>query len=130
MSLPLPLNDREYQKFIDIAPGETAVRVSGANFSGTVSISGLSIAGKISTVTINSITWTALPLASLTARNGISVHNQTNTQMKINYDNTEPGYVGPIINSGGERYYDIRDTIILYGKCQAGTIDVVIEELS
>jgi hypothetical protein len=48
MSLPPSLNDREYQKFVDINPGETAIRISGANFSGTFTISGLSVAGRIS----------------------------------------------------------------------------------
>lgn len=32
MTLPTALNDREYQKFVDIAPGETAVRVSITGF--------------------------------------------------------------------------------------------------
>lgn len=27
MTLPNAINDREYQKFVDVAPGETAVRV-------------------------------------------------------------------------------------------------------
>lgn len=28
MALPIALNDREHQKFIDVSPGKTAVRVS------------------------------------------------------------------------------------------------------
>lgn len=33
MTLPAALNDREHQKFIDVAPGETAVRVSLQGFT-------------------------------------------------------------------------------------------------
>lgn len=42
MTLPAALNDREQQKFIDVAPGETAVRVAvisgGGSGSGDVNI--------------------------------------------------------------------------------------------
>lgn len=31
MTLPNAINDREYQKFVDVGPGETAVRVSLAS---------------------------------------------------------------------------------------------------
>lgn len=31
MTLPNAINDREYQKFFDVAPGETAIRVSVAS---------------------------------------------------------------------------------------------------
>lgn len=130
MTLPTALQDREYQKFIDIAPNETAVRVSGTNFSGSFSLSGLSVAGRISVVTINSTTWTALPTTPLANRNAILIQNQTSVQAKLNYDPSAIGYVGIWINANGEAYRDIKDNIIIYAKCASGTIDLVIEELS
>jgi hypothetical protein len=130
MSLPQSLNDREYQKFVDFAVGETAVRVTGSNFSGTFSQSGLSIAGKITVVTLNDTTWVALPPTPLTDRNGLSIQNQSGKEIKLQYDNTTVGYVGPIVNPSSERFYDIKDTILIYGKCSSGTCDIIIEELS
>lgn len=100
------------------------------NFTGTVSTSGLSIAGRISIVPINSVTWTALPAAPLANRNAILVQNQTGVQAKLNYDPSVVGFVGIWINANGEAYREIRDNIVLYAKCASGTIDLVVEELS
>ena len=128
MSLALPLTDREYQKFEAGPDGETRVRVITIG-DVTTTPSGLNIAGRMTIVTLNDSTWTALPATQLTERNGMSVQNQSAKQIKLHYDNTTVGYVGTIVNPDGERFYDIR-TIALYGKCQSGTCDILIEELS
>lgn len=132
MSLPTALQDREYQKFSDISPGITAVRVTGENFSGDFITSGLRVAGKITVVTLNSSTWTALPATPLTGRNALAIQNEdTSVKVKVNYDNSASGFVGmTIFPNGGERQYNIADDIILYAKCEAGSIDVTVEELS
>jgi hypothetical protein len=70
------------------------------------------------------------PPVPLVNRNAILIQNQTGTQAKLNYDPSEPGYVGIWINANGEAYRDIRDSVIVYAKCATGTIDLVVEELS
>lgn len=40
------------------------------------------------------------------------------------------GYVGAILTSGAERFYDITDTIELYGKASAGTPTIIVEEIA
>ena len=123
-----PIEDREYNKFTCNSDGLTAVRgVVEGNFS----FSGLRNAGRISVVALNDTTWTALPLVPLTARNAICIQNESGIIIKTNYDNAEPGFVGMSIGgSGGERQYDITDTIIIYAKAQSGTPSITLEELS
>lgn len=129
MALPTALNDREYRKFEEVG-GEPAVRVTGQNFSGTFSPTGLNIAGRMTLVTLNDSTWTALPATPLANRNAISIQNQDTVEIKYNYDNTEPGYVGAKIAPDGERFLEIKDTIIVYAKTQTGTATILVEELS
>jgi len=95
-----------------------------------VGISGLSKEGKITVVTINDTTWTALPVTPLDDRNALSIQNPTEENMKINYADDIVGYVGIEIKAGFERYYDIKDSIGIYGKSESGDIDVIIEELA
>jgi hypothetical protein len=130
MALPTALNDREYQKFIDISPGETAVRVSGQNFSGSFSVSGLKNGGRVTEVTINSSSWTALPPTALSNRNAMSIQNYSGVDVKLNYDNATVGYVGAILQDGNERFYDISDAIVIYAKASSGTPTLIVEELS
>lgn len=127
MSLPDNINDREQQKFGCNSDNLVYVRTSG---EGTFRPAGLQNGGKITIQTVNSTTWTALPAAALTDRNAISIQNQSTTEIKINYDNTVVGYVGLIIPAGGERFYDITDSIFIYAKSALGTIDLAIEEIS
>lgn len=92
---------------------------------------GLSIGGKVTEVALNSSTWTALPSAPLTNRNSIAIQNRTLYQIKINYDNNVSGYVGMVIDSGEDRFYDITEDIIIYAKSESGsTPTVFVEELS
>jgi hypothetical protein len=73
MALDPNINTREFDKFEDVS-GLTHVRVTGTT-SGTFTPSGLKVAGRISEVALNAVTWTALPATALTARNAIRVQN-------------------------------------------------------
>lgn len=131
MALPNQIVDREYQKFVDVAPGETAVRVSGENFSGNFSVSGLKTGGLHTVVTLNSTTWTALPATPLADRNAISIQNESATAVKLNFNGAAAGFIGTtIFPNGGERQYDIKDDILVYGKCQSGSVQVTVEEIA
>lgn len=132
MALPDALQDREYQKFdaTGLPSGQTAVRVTGANFSGSVTVKGLSIEGRHSVVSINSTTWTEIPPSALTARNTIAIQNNTGQDIKINFDDSVAGFVGILIRDGSERAYDIQGTIPIYAKCTTGTASLDIEELA
>lgn len=105
-----------------------------ASFSGSVTGTftpqGLNIAGKMTAVTLNTTTWTALPATPLVNRNAIRIQNQSATEIKTQYDNTTVGYVGIIIAANGSDAYDIKDNIIVYAKSSSGTPTVMVEELS
>ena len=98
--------------------------------TGTFTPTGLTTGGLGTLVTLNSSTWTALPATALTDRNAISIQNQSGIEIKINYGSGIVGYVGAIIQAGGERAYDVTDSIILYGKSASGTPTIYIEELA
>ncbi len=98
--------------------------------SGSVSTTGLTRKGFFTEVALNSVTWTALPLSPLLKRNAISIQNQSNTEIKVNYDAAIIGYIGTIIRSNGERHYNITDKIIIYAKSKNGTPTIGVEELS
>ena len=129
MALPTVLNDREFRKFEEVG-GEPAVRVTGQNFSGSFSGSGLKNAGRVTEVTLNDLTWTALPATPLTDRNALAIQNFSGQLVKVNYDNSVSGFVGAHIPDGQERFYDITEDIIQYAKCASGSATVVVEELS
>lgn len=100
------------------------------NVSGSFAFSGLNIAGRITQVSLNASTWTALPATALANRNAMSIQNISGTEIKIQYDNAVVGYVGVTIKSGDERFYDITENVIIYAKSASGTPVVQVEELS
>jgi hypothetical protein len=104
--------------------------LSVGDINGAIKTEGLSIAGLITEVQLNSATWTALPATPLALRNAICIQNESGIQIKIGYDNTEPGYIGITINDGGERFYNITPDIIIYAKSEKQTPTVTVEELS
>lgn len=91
---------------------------------------GLSREGKVTEVTLNSTTWTALPGVALFDRNAMSIQNYSGIEIKLNYNPIVSGYVGVIMKDSSERYYDIKDNIVIYAKSQSGNPVIVIEELS
>lgn len=115
MTLPSDINTREMQKFEDIAPGQTAVRVTGTNFSGTFTPSGLTIGGdNVDAFPVPDSAWVSVtvPIANI---NQINVQNESNIDVKVRFSDI-PGYAGITIAAGSERQYAIKDTIVLYFK--------------
>jgi len=126
MTLPTALQDREFQKFEDVGPGMTRVRTSAV---GTFSPTGLNVGGKITQVTLNDSSWTPLPATALSNRNAISIQNLSGYEMKINYQEAfdgSYGYVGMVLPNGNERYYDIKDSILIYGRLATGSVSGVV----
>lgn len=122
------LNTLEKQKFVECPAGEVAVRVKQCDDL-VFRPSGLTIEGRITIVTINDSSWTALPATPLENRNAISIQNQTDTEIKINFRD-DVSYTGVIIAGGGERFYDITDDIIVYARSSSGDADIAIEEVA
>lgn len=127
MVLRKTIEDREHDKFTTWDSGETAVRTVS---TGEFVFSGLSIAGRITEVTLSSTAWTPLPATPLADRNSIAIQNVGGVEIKLNYDNTESGYVGVKVPADAERQYDITESIIIYAKAQSGTPTITVEELS
>lgn len=105
------------------------VAIAGA-LAGSFSPSGLNVGGLHTVVSINSSTWTALPATALTNRNQINIQNYSGVEIKLNYDNTVVGYVGVVLADQAERFYQITDSIVIYAKSSAGTVNVDVEELA
>lgn len=124
MTLPTSIQDREQQKFVDIAEGQTAVRVSGTI---TTSSGGLTTSGVITEVSVNDTTWTALPASPLASRKVIAIQNESGQTCKLNYDNAAAGFVGVYLKTGAERQYD--SSVVVYAKCTTGTATLVVEEV-
>ena len=126
MTLSPNINDLEKAKFVEL-DGDVAVRTTA---SGEFSTSGLKNSGKVTEVTVNSSTWTALPPIPKVGRNAVAIQNASGVEIKVNYDNAEPGYVGMVVADGIERFYDIKDTILIYGKSSGADAILNIEELA
>jgi hypothetical protein len=109
--------------------GQVARRVKQCGATEVVP-SGLRNGGKVTMVTLSAGSWTALPPTALTDRNAMGVQNQSDVEIKINYDNTESGYVGIIVPAGGQRFWDVTDAITIYAKSAAATPVVAVEEIS
>lgn len=87
---------------------------------GSFSPSGLKTEGKITEVDLDDSSWTPIPATAQTKRNAIFLQNLSGSQIKLNFDNTEPGYVGWTVNDLGEFFIDVTDGIIIYGKAESG----------
>lgn len=132
MTLSTSVCDREYAKFVENSDGLTAVRtVVEGIVNGSLTPSGLKTAGKVTEVTVDNTSWTALPAIALSNRNALSIQNLSGDEIKINYDNSVSGYVGMVIADGDERQYDITDAIIVYAKSKTlASATINVEELS
>lgn len=113
--------------FSSLPPGDP---IPGVSFTGTFSPSGLQNGGLVTIVTVNNLTWTAVPATPLSNRNAISVVNRSGQEVKINYSSGIAGYVGVPVDNNSERFYDIKDSIILYVKSAVSSCDVIVEEIS
>lgn len=95
--------------------------------------SGLRNAGRHSFVTVNSTSWTPLPAVPLIDRNGVSIQNESGIAVRIRYvegigDLSWKG--SRIPGNFGDRFYDVKDTIVLYAMSESGTPELIIEEIS
>jgi hypothetical protein len=131
VALRTTVQDREWDKFTLDDDGLTAVRTkTTGTLTGTIRPSGLNIGGRVSEVTINSASWTALPATPLTDRNALAIQNVSGQDIKINFDSGVAGFVGMVIGDGSERTYDITDDIIIYAKSSSGSAVLNIEEIA
>lgn len=128
MVLPRTLQTLEQQKFCETTDNNVAVRTCPEG--GSFQIQGLSVEGKITIVSIDDSSWTALPATPLTNRNGLGIQNLSGQNIYINYDNTVVGFEGILIPDGAERFYNITDSIVIYAKSGSGAVGVTVEELA
>lgn len=126
MTYPTHIRDLEHDKFFQDDEGNVAVNMGGRI---TSSPSGLQNGGVVTEVTLSDSTWTELPPSPLATRNAISIQNRSGVEIKINYNDLEVGYVGMVIPTGGERFYDITSSIKIFAKASSGSPIVNIEEL-
>ena len=130
-ALPISLDDREYGKFELDNEGRVRVRtVTEGTLTGEIRPSGLTNGGKVTEVLITSSSWTPLPVTPLTDRNALGIQNSSAQDIKVNFDNSVPGFVGMLISAGSERTYDITDQIVVYAKCSSGSVTINVEEIS
>jgi hypothetical protein len=127
MGLSENINNREFDKFDTDAEGNTIIRTSIKN--GVVTPTGLRTGGKITNVELSDSEWRPLPATALPKRNALAIENISSVEIKINYvDNV--GYIGKRIKVDGERYYDITDDIVIYGRSSAGLATIQVEEIA
>lgn len=107
--------------------GETVIRTSA---TGVFSPTGLRLGGKMTPVTLNNSTWTALPTIPLVDRNAINIQNYSGSNIIVNFNNTVPAYEGVQINDQNERNYDIKETIQIFAKSEVSGAIIMVEEIS
>lgn len=92
--------------------------------------SGLTIGGKITEVTLNSSTWTALPATAFSQRNGMGFQNPSAIEIKVNFDNGVGTFTGWSVKPNGELFIDVSDSVIVYAKSASGTPTVTVMEVA
>lgn len=136
MAIPRNINTLEVEKFKECPdePDKPAVRIINCGGPIITTPSGLTVAGRVTIVSITSVGWTVLPATALTDRNAITIQNTGGTEIKLNYDisGSPPviGYVGVIMPVDGERFYDITDDIKIYARAASGSPSITVEELA
>lgn len=129
MVLKDALTDREYDKFEDVA-GLTHVRVKPNGGSVTATPGGLLNGGLHTVVELVDFEWRPIPPTALPDRNAMRIQNFSGGEMKTNYSSSIVGYVGMRVVNQGEAFWDIKDSVVLYGRSQNGTINIDVEEIS
>lgn len=137
MALSSGVKDREFQKFCEVN-GETAVRtcttIEGGSIDSTPS--GLQNDFKTTTMNVGDVA-IPIPATPLVDRNSLSI---------VNLDSVETLYIGDSnvtadrvvgntsgweVGAGETLNFDVKDTIIIYGRCETGkTILVKVLEAS
>ena len=122
-------NDRT--TYFTAAVGDSTCSISSSvSISGGVKTQGLTLGGLVTEVVLNDTTWTALPAPPLPSRNAVSIQNFSGQLIKLNYNPATVGLVGVNVMDQNERFYDISDTILIYGKSTSGTCTIVVEEIA
>lgn len=126
MTLSASVKDREFQKFCEVS-GQTAVRTCTTIEGGSIDAtpSGLQNDFRTTTMMIGD-TAVPIPAVALTDRNSLSI---------VNLDSVETLYIGDTnvtadrvvgitsgweVGAGETLNFDVKDTIILYGRCESG----------
>lgn len=99
--------------------------------TGTVQVSGLSIAGKITYVTIDNTQWWALPPVAQAMRNSVAIQNKSGTDILIGFDPIGSLSIGWLVYNQGEFSIDVTNSIPIYATAiTPGTFNLTIMELS
>ena len=91
--------------------------------------SGLSSFAKITSVLINSDEWTKLPIDQSINRHAINIQNNSNTEIRLQYDPSANYENGIVMPKNTERYYQITNDIIIYARSSSGNVTLTVEEL-
>jgi hypothetical protein len=121
-------------KYLIVEPRFNQLPISASNrlpveSTGSVIPAGLYNGGETTEVELVDTEWRPLPPVALANRNAIAIQNYSGIEIKVRYTDTG-GYSGMRIVNLGERFYNITDDIIVYGRSSSGTITVDVEELS
>jgi len=97
---------------------------------GTLTPSGLTTGGLDTLIALSDSAWTALPSSPLSGRNSIQIQNQSDVDIKTKFVNTGDYSVGCIVSAGGSQFYDITDSILIYGRSSSGSANVLVREIA
>lgn len=119
--------DRERDKFVETASGETAVRTQGTNTP-----SGLTGVGLITKLTIDDTAWVAAPTTPLAERVSILVQNISGNGGVVlwNYSNAAPATDGVQISDGSSKTADLTASYIIYCRMLSGSGTIIVDEVS
>lgn len=125
-----PNGQEDYRKLLVDTLGRLKTVVEGA-IEGSVSFQGLSLQGRVTMVSLDATSWTALPAVSLPMRNSIAIQNQSGNGnvVMLNYSASAPAE-GIFIEDGGYRSMAITDQISIYARMASGIGTVAVEELA
>jgi len=138
MALSSGVKDREFQKFCEVN-GETAVRTC-TTIEGGLEVestpSGLQNDFKTTTMNVGDVA-IPIPATPLSDRNSLSIANLDETETlyigdsNVTADRVIGSTAGWEIGAGETLNFDVKDTIIIYGRCETGkTILVKVLEAS
>lgn len=137
MTLSASVKDREYNKFCEVG-GETAVRTCTTIEGGSIEAtpSGLQNSFRTTTMVISD-TATPIPAVALTDRNSLSIANLDSAEtLYVGDSNVTADRVVGItsgweVGAGETLNFDVKDSIILYGRCETGkSITIKVLEAS
>lgn len=108
--------------------GEAIIRTELT--AGESSQTSLKLAGRVSEVQLNPVTWTPLPAIPFDRRKSLNIQNYSGIDIKLNFDNTVSDFKGVLLRDSSERAYNIEGSIVLYAKSQTANPVIVVEEIA